>query len=212
VLRELLLVGLARGQLEVKDVPLVQLHLLVVADVDLLGALGDEAHVVTDHEDASLELLEAALFFFQGEGKLGVGGVGRKMGKEKLMYVRKGGLILHHHITRIKSDLGTETREIKETYREGIDALHIEGICGLIEEEQVGLLVRNDGEDDSSLLARRELVHHLVLLVAGASVPAEERTDPLDGLLGHDLLLEKVQRGHRQVQLLLEVLSEAGNL
>ena len=61
MLGELLLVGLAAGELEVQDVALVQLDLLVVADVNLLGALGDEAHVVTDHEDPSLELLEAAL-------------------------------------------------------------------------------------------------------------------------------------------------------
>ena len=61
MLGELLLVGLAAGELEVQDVALVQLDLLVVADVNLLGALGDEAHVVTDHEDSSLELLEAAL-------------------------------------------------------------------------------------------------------------------------------------------------------
>ena len=76
----------------------------------------------------------------------------------------------------------------------------------------MGLLMRDDGEDDASLLTRRKLVHHLVLLVTGAAVAAEERADPLDGLLGHYLLLEEVQRGHRQVQLLLEVLSEAGDL
>ena len=74
------------------------------------------------------------------------------------------------------------------------------------------LLVGNDGEDDAGLLTSRELIHHLVLLISGAPVPAEEGTDPLDGLLRHDLLLEEVQRGHGQVQLLLEVLSEAGNL
>ena len=61
MLGKLLLVGLAGGQLEVQNVTLVQLDLLVIADVDLLGALRDEAHVVTDHEDSSLELLEAAL-------------------------------------------------------------------------------------------------------------------------------------------------------
>ena len=99
-----------------------------------------------------------------------------------------------------------------KTYREGIDALHIEWIGRLVEKEQVGLLMRDDGEDDASLLTRRKLVHHLVLLVARATVPAEEGTDPLDGLLGHDLLLEEIQWGHRQVQLLLEVLSEAGDL
>ena len=63
MLRKLLLVGLAGGQLEVQDVSLVQLDLLFIADVDLLGALRDEAHVVTDHEDPSLELLEAALLY-----------------------------------------------------------------------------------------------------------------------------------------------------
>ena len=61
VLGKLLLVGLAGGKLEVQNVTLVQLDLLFVADVDLLGALRDEAHIVTDHEDSSLELLEAAL-------------------------------------------------------------------------------------------------------------------------------------------------------
>lgn len=61
MLCKLLLVGLAGGKLEVQNVTLVQLDLLFIADVDLLGALRDEAHVVTDHEDSSLELLEAAL-------------------------------------------------------------------------------------------------------------------------------------------------------
>ena len=69
MLGELLLVGLAGGELEVQDVALVQLDLLVVADVNLLGALGDEAHVVTDHEDPSLELLEAALRNDTNRGK-----------------------------------------------------------------------------------------------------------------------------------------------
>ena len=74
------------------------------------------------------------------------------------------------------------------------------------------LLVGNDGEDDAGFLTGRELIHHLVLLISGTPVPAEKGTDPLNGFLRHDLLLEEVQRGHRQVQLLLEVLSEAGNL
>ena len=39
MLGKLLLVGLAGGELEVQDVALVQFDLLVVADVNLLGAL-----------------------------------------------------------------------------------------------------------------------------------------------------------------------------
>ena len=45
-------------ELELHDVTLVPRDLLVISDEDLLGTLGDQSHVVADHEDTSLELVD----------------------------------------------------------------------------------------------------------------------------------------------------------
>lgn len=69
--------------------------------------------------------------------------------------------------------------------------------------------VSDDGKYDSSLLSGAELSHNLLLLVTSAPIPAKQGSDFLDGFLGHEFLLEVIQGGHSQVQLLLEVLSKS---
>ena len=69
--------------------------------------------------------------------------------------------------------------------------------------------VRDDGKYDSSLLPSAQLSHNLLLLVTSASIPAKQGPDFLDGFLGHEFLLEVIQGGHTQVELLLKMLSKS---
>jgi hypothetical protein len=49
MLSKFLVVRLARVHLEIHNITSVPVNLLVVANVNLLGALRDQTHVVTDH-------------------------------------------------------------------------------------------------------------------------------------------------------------------
>ena len=60
VLRELLAVLLPRVQLEVHYVSTVLSHLLMITDINLLGTLTNQTHIVRNHENSPLELIQAS--------------------------------------------------------------------------------------------------------------------------------------------------------
>ena len=73
------------------------------------------------------------------------------------------------------------------------------------------LFVRNNGEHNARLLPRRQLTHDLTLLRTTATIATQQGTDAFDGLLRHELLFEKVQWRHCQVELFFKMLCKAGN-
>lgn len=58
MLSKILLVFLLLMKFELHDIPLVESDLFVVTDVDLFSALRDQSHIVTDHDDTTLELVQ----------------------------------------------------------------------------------------------------------------------------------------------------------
>mmetsp|Transcript_44163 Transcript_44163/g.106418 ORF Transcript_44163/g.106418 Transcript_44163/m.106418 type:complete len:220 (+) Transcript_44163:107-766(+) len=114
--------------------------------------------------------------------------------------------------THVVGNHNHTTLECVHTSRQSINGLHVQRVCWFVKHNQMRLFVCNDGKYNSSLLTSRELVHHLTLLSSRASKSTEQRSDLFNGLLWHQFLLEKVKRGHRQVKLILKVLSESRNL
>jgi hypothetical protein len=58
VLLQLFTILLSRLHLELHNITGILGHLFVIANVNFLGALGNQSHIVTNHQHAALELVE----------------------------------------------------------------------------------------------------------------------------------------------------------
>jgi hypothetical protein len=57
MLSKILLVFFLLIKFELHNITIVASNLLVVTDIDLFGALGDQSHIVTDHNYTTLKLI-----------------------------------------------------------------------------------------------------------------------------------------------------------